>query len=196
MLNKRQGFTLIELMVGLAILSLLLAAAAPAVTTWIANAKVRTVSDSLQVGLRVAQAEAARRYRQTVFFRTASGACDNTATASATGNFWAVKTIALLPGDEVEVVQCGALLETGNNITVTGPVPVCFSTAGRYSAVADPGIGGSTACTVDASGSAVFDISGTGSNRALSVRVSLAGSVRLCDKAKTFSASTPDGCPT
>lgn len=196
MLSKRQGFSLIELMVGVAIMSLLLAAAAPAVTTWIANAKVRTVSDSLQVGLRVAQAEAARRYRQTVFFRTASGACDNTVTANADGNFWAVKTIALLPGDPVEVVQCGALLEAGNNVTVTGPVPICFSTAGRYSAVAAPGIGGATACVVDASGSAVFDISGTGSDRALSVRVSLAGSVRLCDKAKTYSASTPDGCPT
>lgn len=197
MLTQRRGFSLIELLVGLAVMGLLMAAAAPAVGTWVANAKVRTVTDSLQTGLRVAQAEAARRYRQTVFFRTDSGVCNNTVTESATGNFWAVKTIALLPGDPVEVVQCGALLETGTNVTVTGPAPVCFSTAGRYSAVAaaDVGIGG-TACTVDPSGSAVFAVSGTSGNRPLNVRVSLAGSVRLCDPAKTYSASTPDGCPT
>ncbi len=195
MLSKPRGFTLIELLVGIAIMSLLLAAAAPAVATWIANAKVRTVSDSLQVGLRVAQAEAARRYRQTVFFRTDSGACSNAVTASATGNFWAVKTIALLPGDPVEVVQCGSLIEAGANVTVTGPVPICFNTVGRYAAVAAPGVGGSTSCVVAPSGTAEFDITGGGSDRPLRVRVSLAGSVRLCDPAKTLSATTPDGCP-
>ena len=73
MLKRRHGFTLVELMVTISLLAILLALAAPSFSTWIRNAQVRTVSDSLQNGIRLAQAEAIRRHRQVVFFLDQSG---------------------------------------------------------------------------------------------------------------------------
>lgn len=189
-----RGFTVVELMVTLALLALLLGLAMPSFTTWVRNAQVRTVSDALQNGLRLAQGEAVRRHRQVVFFRTADSACVTTATASATGAFWMVRTVPLVAGDPVEAVQCGVLSDVAAGVTIAGATALCFNSGGRQVANANPNIGG-TACALDASGASTFDISSSGADRPLRVFVTLGGSVRLCDPAKTLSASTPDGCP-
>jgi type IV fimbrial biogenesis protein FimT len=55
-LLRQRGFSLVEVVVTIALLALLLGLAAPAFGTWTRNAQVRTVSDSLQTGLRFAQA--------------------------------------------------------------------------------------------------------------------------------------------
>jgi hypothetical protein len=54
---------------------LLLGLAAPSFSQWTRNAQVRTVTDALQSGARLAQAEAVRRNRQVVFFLTNDAAC-------------------------------------------------------------------------------------------------------------------------
>lgn len=55
-----RGFSLIELMIGIAIMSILLTAAMPSFTAWIQNAKIRTAAESLQNGLQLARVEAVR----------------------------------------------------------------------------------------------------------------------------------------
>jgi type IV fimbrial biogenesis protein FimT len=189
-----RGFTVVELMVTIALLALLLGLAMPSFSTWIKNAQVRTVSDALQNGLRLAQGEAVRRHRQVVFFRTNATACTTAATASSTGAFWMVRTVPLVAGDAVEAVQCGVLTDVAAGVTITGATALCFNSGGRQVANADPDIGG-TACALDASGASTFDVANSGADRPLRVFVTLGGSVRLCDPAKTLSASTPDGCP-
>lgn len=189
-----RGFSLVELMVAVALLALLLALAGPSYGIWIANAKTRTLSDTLQNGLRLAQAEAARRHRQVVFFRTTSTACTAAVTASAGGSHWVVRSVPLVAGDPVETIQCGQIVETTDGATVTGPTALCFNGIGRQVANADPGIGGST-CTLPPTGTSAFDISHAQGDRPLRVIVTLAGSVRLCDPARTLSATAPDGCP-
>lgn len=192
--RPRLGFTIVELMVTIALLALLLGLAMPSFTTWVRNAQVRTVSDALQNGLRLAQAEAVRRHRQVVFFRTSQSTCTNATTADDGGAFWAVRTVPLVAGDAVETVQCGQLGDVAAGAAIAGATALCFNAGGRQVANADPGIGGA-ACTLDASGSNSFDVTSAHADRPLRVLVTLGGSVRLCDPAKTLSSSTPDGCP-
>ena len=59
--SRLAGFTLIELMIGLAIGAILLVLALPGYSTWIADAQIRNAAESIASGLRYAQAEAIRQ---------------------------------------------------------------------------------------------------------------------------------------
>lgn len=192
--RAQRGLTLIELMVTIALLALLLGLAAPSFREWTRNAQVRTVTDALQSGARLAQAEAVRRNRQVVFFLTDDAACNASTAPADNGAFWAIRTVPIVTGDPVEVVQCGQIADVAAGVAITGPTAICFNSAGRQVANASPGIG-STTCTLDASGTSTYDVAATGSNRPLRVLVSLGGQVRLCDPGRTLAASAPDGCP-
>ena len=65
MLNIRKksaqtGFSLIELMVGIAILGILTAVAVPSFQTWLLNTQIRNAAESISNGLQRARAEAVR----------------------------------------------------------------------------------------------------------------------------------------
>ncbi len=74
---RPQGFTLIELMVALAIAALLLLLGMPSFTTFVRNSEIRSTSESIINGLRAATAEAANRNQKVTF-----------ELASATGADW------------------------------------------------------------------------------------------------------------
>lgn len=176
------------------LLSVLLALAAPQYRLWVRNAQVRTVTDALQAGMRMAQAEAVRRNRQVVFFLTNSQTCDNTISANANGTFWSIRTVAMVTGDPVETVQCGVLADVAGGVTIEGPTAVCFNGMGRQVSNASTGV---TSATCDLTGVTVsqFDVEADGADRALRVLVSLGGQTRLCDPARTLATGALDGCP-
>jgi len=58
---RARGFSLIELMIALAIAVTLLLLAAPNYATWVADSRIRAAADSIAGGLRLAQAEAVKR---------------------------------------------------------------------------------------------------------------------------------------
>jgi type IV fimbrial biogenesis protein FimT len=192
--RAQRGFTIVELVVAVALLALVLGLAAPAFTLWTRNAQVRTVADGLQNGLRLAQAEAVRRNRQVLFFLTAADTCTTTINATANGRYWSIRSVPLTSGDTAAAVQCGVLSDSTNAVEISGPTVLCLNSMGRQVANAAPGVGGAT-CTLPTSGTSQFDISASGSDRALRVLVSLGGQLRLCDPARTLSATSPDGCP-
>jgi type IV fimbrial biogenesis protein FimT len=192
--SRAAGFTLVELMVTLALVGILLGLAAPQFGLWTRNAQVRTVADSLDSGVRLAQSEAVRRNRQVVFFLTGTAGCADSLTASASGSYWAVRTVALTSGDVVETVQCGAVADVASGVAISGPAAVCFNSMGRQVANAATGVGGAT-CTLDASGTSTYNVSKSGGDRPLRLLVSLSGQVRQCDPARTQSATALDGCP-
>ena len=65
MLNLRhlaaRGFTLVELMIALAILGTLIMLALPSMVTWIQNTQIRTAAEGMYAGLTLARSEALRR---------------------------------------------------------------------------------------------------------------------------------------
>lgn len=192
---RHRGFTLIEALVTLTILSLLIAAALPALNTWVKNARVRTVAQALQDGVRMAQSEALRRNRQVVFSLT-NGSPGRDSVAAANGRNWAVHALPLTSSaDAIEFVQGGVLADVAAGVAIAGPGAICFNSAGRQVANASPGVA-SAACTVNAAAPlAIYNLSVSGGDRPLRVNVSLGGQVRVCDPARTLSASAADGCP-
>ena len=189
-----RGFTLIELMVTITLLALLLGLAAPSFGTWTRNAQVRSVSDSLQSGLRLAQAEAVRRNRQVVFFLTSTKDCNTTSASAANGAYWQIRTVALMNGEATEALQCGVFNDVADGVSITGPRALCLNSTGRQVANAATGVTGAT-CTLSLTGSSTYDVAASGGDRSLRVSVSLGGQVRMCDPARTQNASNPDGCP-
>lgn len=185
---RRRGFSLVELMVTISLLALLLGLAAPAFGTWTRNAQVRTVSDSLQNGLRYAQAEAVRRNRQVAFFRTDSKDCTATATSSATGPHWAIRTVPLVAGEPAEAVQCGVLNDVAPSVTITGPRVLCFNSAGRLAANPNNVVGGQP-CEAPAL-QRTYVVAAAGAERTLNVTVALGGQVRMC----LVGSTGTDGC--
>ena len=185
---------MVELMVTVSLTAVLFALAMPSFRSWIGNAQIRTASDAIQNGARLAQAEAVRRSRQVVLFRTDDSSCSAALSAASGGKYWALRTVAVVDEQAVDVIQCGTLISEQSSVAISGPAALCFNSGGRQTANVAPGIGG-TACALDTTGSNVFDITSSSADRPLRVLVSLGGSVQMCDPAKTLSASTPDGCP-
>ena len=193
-LSAERGISFVELAVTLTMIAIVMSLAMPSFSKWIKNSQVRAVSDALQSGLRLAQSEATRRYRQVVFFRTAAKTCDDQAAASASGLYWQIRTVAAVAGDPVEVVQCGALTEVADGITLEGPTALCFNADGRQVANNSTGVTGAL-CTLNPQGSpSSYAIKHDKSDRPLAVRVTLAGSIRMCDPNRNI-ATAPDGCP-
>ena len=190
---RAAGFTLIELMVTITLLAILAMLAAPSFSTWIKNSQLRATAEALQNGLRLAQAEALRRNRQTVFSLTNSASPEAGLTAVTNGRYWSINTV-VLTGETTDVaafVQSGVLTNTG--VSITGPASICFSSLGRLIANATPGIDGAD-CAANAAVDYNLSLPDATDTRRLRVTVALGGQVRMCDRDKTLSASDPDGC--
>lgn len=168
---KRGGFTLIELMVTIAILGLTLAMAAPSITTWIQNAQIRTAAENILSGLQLARTEAIRRNANIRF------------TLAATGAGWTVKA----ESDDV-VVQSMPSNEGTRNVTVTttGTNDVVFNGFGRTATtiVADP----LTRIDLDSSSLDASD------SHELAVVIQDGSEIKMCDP-KVTDPKDPRSCP-
>jgi len=64
---RQQGFTLVELMIAVAVLGILLSVGVPSFKAWLLNTKIRTTAEAMQNGLQLARAEAVRRNERVRF---------------------------------------------------------------------------------------------------------------------------------
>lgn len=191
-----RGFSLVELLVAVSVLAVLMAMAVPNFTTWIRNARVRTVAEALQASIRLAQAEAQRRNQSVVLFRTSSKECLTTSTADAAGMQWQIRSIPnpLMTDDVPEAIQCGVLTDVSTGVkisTSTQAAALCFAGDGRQTTLTNPAAIGQD-CTANAITFRVEPTTGGAENRPLQLDLSLSGAVRMCDPGKAKTA--PDGC--
>jgi type IV fimbrial biogenesis protein FimT len=197
------------MIVTMTVFAILVALGVPSMTTWIRNNKVRTVTDSLQTGLRLAQAESLRRSRQVVFSLTNSTTPTTIPLpAVAGGTSWAIWTLPSMTtaADETPTfIQSGVLTTAASSqvtIATTGNVStVCFNSMGRLVNNASANvtaITGGDLCVQPNVGTPPvlqFKIALVGADRPLQVNLGLGGQVHMCDPAVAISDAHPEGCP-
>ena len=133
-----RGFTLIELMIALAIGAILLMLGLPSFNEFLRNSEIRSTTESLVNGLRVARTEAVRR-NQLVTFTLASGGDPS----------WRVDQVSTCPASSIQTYSRS---EGGTNVratpknidgSATAAVSVTFNGVGRI--IATPM---TTSCTL------------------------------------------------
>lgn len=198
-----RGFTLIELVITMAVLAILAMMAIPNMSAWIANSKVRTVAESLQNDLRTAQGEALKRSHQVVFVLTGQTALATGTTAytpSTSGNNWYTDVLPVTDSEDAKVTvvqvneigsQYGTTISTSNSGAAFSAL--CFNSEGRLASNTSTNVGAD--CTIPSGTNLMtFDVSLSGSDRPLRVEVQQGGKVRVCDPSQTLSSDSPTGC--
>lgn len=164
MRSRHYGFSLVELMIGLAIVGILIMAALPSYTAWIHNTKIRNATESVLNGLQLARAEAVHRNTNVQFVLGAAST-------------WTVSVV-----NTAEVVQTRSSAQGSDTVTVARDPPasttVTFTSLGRIAAV-------NAAPPVEPFAQLDFDVPTTilpaDASRNLRITVSAGGNVRMCD---------------
>lgn len=196
---RPQGFSLVELLVGIAIFSILLAMAAPNFTSWIQNSQLRTAAESISAGLQLARAEAVRRNAPVRFQLTDS--LDAACNLSNAGPNWVVSvddTTALCnnaPSANAAapvapfIIQKHSGTEGTPNATIAAGLnanPILFNGLGRTIGIANP-------VTLTITNPKGGDCRAAGGPmRCLNIIISPGGQSRMCDPA--IAAPNPQGC--
>ena len=177
--QKTQGFSLIELMIAVAILGIMSSMAIPSFNEWVADTKTRTMAEVFQNNIRLAQTEALRRGRQVQFFLTSATPALG-AGESTNGKNWGIQSMSLTNTDtEDEFIQGGSMAASNPYITVSASSAVIqFNSIGRVSNVSQP---------------ITIQLTNSKGDRKMNITVTLAGGVRMCDPDKSR-ASYADGC--
>lgn len=193
----RQGFTLIEMMIALAIVALVLAIGAPNFSVWLQNTQIRNAAESIKSGLVFAQMEAMRRNTPVRFQLMSS--TDSDCALSTTQPNWVVNVGNATTNDPSGA--CGPASETAPFIIKSVPAAdgmrnvvldssqstVVFNSYGQASNVT----GAATISVTNPQGGSC--VTSSGPMNCLRVTVSSSGQIRMCNP-NTNLNGTPMGC--
>lgn len=199
---KPSGFTLVELVITMAVLATILAVVVPSAGTWLDNTRIRNAADSLQTGLQTARSEAIRRNENVSLWLVSlasPGILDNSCTLSGSSGSWVVSVTSPASGcanppsnsTAPRIVTARPIGDSGGLVSVsalqsdgtTAGTTVTFNGFGRVTNTSD----------------AIrrIDIGGPKTNtdyRKLRLVVSSSGSVRMCDPQLPSDSQDPRKC--
>lgn len=192
---RQRGFNLIELMVGLALLSMVMFVAIPSIASWMRGSQVRAATESVLGALQSARAEAVRRNANVELVLTSL-------VAGGTASDWRIRCVAAnasadCPGPGVGPDGPGVTyIEQGLN-TESSPHAVVSVTPAASTTIAFNGTGRITPLP---GGNIQFDvahdtgtcISAGGEVRCMRVILAPGGQARMCDPA--LPSTNPRGC--
>lgn len=195
--KQQQGVTLIEVMIVIAILTIVMAIGAPSFQVFIQNAKVRTAAENMQAGLALARGEALHRNEAVSLWlvNNTTAACAR----SSAGSSWVVSLTdpAGSCANEISETVVPRIIQTRSGNDGSDRVNVSAmsgaSPAVATSCVTFNGFGKALDTCVDGNprvARITFASATSTGNLNLEVRIDAGGSTRLCDPAKTG----PAGC--
>ena len=194
--HSHAGVSLVELMIGLAILSLLLVLGMPSFTIYLQNSKLRSAADTLYASMQEARAEAVRHNAQVEFVLTDDDptiANVDTVTPSPTGHNWLLRLVVAPPAPDSRFIDG----KSGNEGSgqAQGVTPWVTLNGGAVSSVIFNGLGNLFTPTTTATFTITppdpsLCVANGGTLRCLNVVVSVGGTARMCDPAVTAVGDT------
>lgn len=203
--SKQRGVSLIELMVGIIIVSLLFALAATNYSGWIQNQQIRTAAESILNGIQVTRSEAVKNNAQVRFVlcglpasswevlaASAPAAAPAASLACGAGSNAAAGEIRVQERSGQEGSRLAQVFATSQLVPI--PVPPILLTPD-----------GSTTITFNSFGRVVANADGSASiqrievatpagDRPLGITVGAAGNTRMCDPSPLLAATDPRHC--
>lgn len=197
----KRGFSLIELLVTIAVLAILLAAVSPSISDLMANLRLRGTAEGAMAGLQKARAEAVKSNQIVTFWLmgSVSGALDNSCQLSSTSGAWVVAyddpsgACANTPSTDTapRIVQVGNVANGNNNLSVAA---LNAASAGA-SQLSFNGYGRRQDATSATDISTIDFTSATTGTRRLRLEISPAGGIRMCDRdVPTTTPPDPKAC--
>lgn len=202
----QRGMSLVELVIGLVILGILLALAAPSYSTWIQNTKIRTTAEAMLNGLQLARAEAVRRNTQIRFQLTdtiTAGCARSTSGANWIVSFDDPNGLCANPmlNEAVDandpanlaprMIQIRPAAEGSTGVAVLADQnTIVFNGLGRVTP--NPGVTININMSNPVAGACAAIGGGGGPVRCMRVAVSSGGQIRMCDPARA--STDPVGC--
>ena len=188
-----RGFTLIEFAITLAVIGIVLALGAPSFSAWIQNTQIRTATESMLAGIKLARTEALKSNCTAHFQLT-----DSSGALSASGTSWLAISDAHVDVDGTSVICDSAAPQvirskpsgegTPNVAYAASTSNIGFDALGRVTPVP---AGDVTVTITNTTGACVPD----GAMRCLTIHVSPGGQAQMCDSAVT-TVGDPRKCPT
>lgn len=177
--SGQEGFTLVELLIGIVIISILLAKGVPSFRDWIQNSQVRTAAEAILNGLQLAKAEAVRLNAPVQF--VLGGADSSWTVGCVTGGATCPASIQIRTGAE----------GSSNAVVAATQSTIVFDGLGRVTPVP---VSDLTFAVTNPAGGTCVAVAGT--MRCLNVVVGLGGQIRMCDPAFSRTANpNPGGLP-
>jgi type IV fimbrial biogenesis protein FimT len=184
-MNRSRGFSLVELVVAVAILGLALAASMPLIVDWTRNMAIRNAAESLKGGIEKARQVALRRNADMTFWLVsdASKVMTNACLLSVAGPSWVIAKLnpegqcdkLASETEEPRIVEKWSAAEGANKVSLL--------TADETGAVANQLVFNSLGQVSAANQLTQIDITHAdgGDVRPLRLLIGRAGSIRLCD---------------
>ncbi|PPC79544.1 MAG: type II secretion system protein GspH [Methylotenera sp.] len=178
---RHSGFSMIELMIAVAVVSVLATFALPSYRIWIENTRIRNAAESINTGLQKARVEALKRNAD-IKFQLGVGAEWTIGCVNATAD---------CPDPiETKVVKDGASSSISVTATPVGSATLVFTSLGRVrSAIEGAPEDPFTQLDIDNT-----SVSGSES-RDLRILINAGGAGKLCDPYTGLSDTDPRKCP-